>query len=932
VHQGELKQSLLKNESMKTRFFFLALLLMISSALFAQVGINAGNDAPDPSAMLDVKSTTKGFLPPRMTISEMNSIIAPAQGLIVYNITLNSLYWFNGSAWMRISEPFSETDPVFTAHPSFGITTGSIGNWNTAYTNRITAVAGASPLDLSVSNNQLNGSVSMANSITNGYLTSADWNTFNNKQGPLAFGTLSSSQMTVTGGTGAVIGAGAGLTITKGDIYSSDMTITMGHNAVLEIIGTTLFVNKANLTVSGSPVLTITGGSNAVLGTGTSIQVKQAGTSQSGYLSSSDWNSFNNKVNSQWISNGLKLYYNSGNVGIGASNPQNKLDIAGNVVIGATYSGSGTAAANGLLVEGMVGIGTSATASSASLEVTGTNTGVLLPRMTTAQRNLIASPAEGLTVYNTDEKELNVYNGTEWNSMTLSMPFMCGLNIRIHHLISGGVAPVNKTVAYGTVSGIAGETSKCWITSNLGADRQATAVNDATEPSAGWYWQFNHKQGYKHDGTTLTPAWTIFSIYATTNWTTANDPCAIELGTGWRIPTRTEWTNVDAPAGGNWTNWNGPWNSGLKMHGAGYLLVDGSLHDRGSSGYYWSSALETAYYTSSYCLHMNSGNSEIYYYNNAEGHSVRCLNDASTAFMFPVVTTTSVTGITQTAATSGGNVTFDGGGAVTGRGVCWSTTVNPTISNSKTTDGSGTGTFTSSLTGLTKGTLYYVRAYATNSIGTAYGAELSFTTLPCGDPLPKIHLVTGGVAPVNKAVIYGTVTNIPGETLKCWITSNLGADHQATAVTDATEPSAGWYWQFNRKQGYKHDGTNRTPNTAWITSISEDLNWTTANDPCNIELGTTWHLPTYTEWYNVDNTGGWTTLTDPWGSGLKLHAAGSIYYSNGSMVNRGSSGYYWSNTKYDATNGWLLGFGSGYSMTGINAKAYGYSARCVRDN
>ena len=114
------------------------------------------------------------------------------------------------------------------------------------------------------------------------------------------------------------------------------------------------------------------------------------------------------------------------------------------------------------------------------------------------------------------------------------------------------------------------------------------------------------------------------------------------------------------------------------------------------------------------------------------------------------------------------------------------------------------------------------------------------------------HVASGGVAPVDKTVTYGTVTNIPGETSKCWITSNLGADHQATAVNDATEASAGWYWQFNRMQGYKHDGTTRTPNTTWITSINENLDWQAANDPCALELGNGWRIPTYTEWTNVD--------------------------------------------------------------------------------
>ena len=93
-----------------------------------------------------------------------------------------------------------------------------------------------------------------------------------------------------------------------------------------------------------------------------------------------------------------------------------------------------------------------------------------------------------------------------------------------------------------------------------------------------------------------------------------------------------------------------------------------------------------------------------------------------------VITTDPVTNIQQTTATGGGNVTSSGGATVTARGVCWSTSSNPTINNSHTTDGTGTGIFTSSITGLTPGTLYHVRAYATNSAGTAYGADVTFTT------------------------------------------------------------------------------------------------------------------------------------------------------------------------------------------------------------
>ncbi len=94
-----------------------------------------------------------------------------------------------------------------------------------------------------------------------------------------------------------------------------------------------------------------------------------------------------------------------------------------------------------------------------------------------------------------------------------------------------------------------------------------------------------------------------------------------------------------------------------------------------------------------------------------------------------VVTTLSVTDITETSAVAGGEVISDGGAEVTERGVCWSTSQTPTIDDSFTTDGNGVGLFNSNLSDLSQNTTYYVRAYATNSEGTAYGEEISFKTM-----------------------------------------------------------------------------------------------------------------------------------------------------------------------------------------------------------
>jgi len=94
----------------------------------------------------------------------------------------------------------------------------------------------------------------------------------------------------------------------------------------------------------------------------------------------------------------------------------------------------------------------------------------------------------------------------------------------------------------------------------------------------------------------------------------------------------------------------------------------------------------------------------------------------------PSLTTKAVSSVTSTTASTGGDITDEGTSAVTARGVCWSTTENPTINDSKTSDGTGVGSFISAITGLTPGTLYHVRAYATNGEGTSYGEDVPFTT------------------------------------------------------------------------------------------------------------------------------------------------------------------------------------------------------------
>lgn len=145
----------------------------------------------------------------------------------------------------------------------------------------------------------------------------------------------------------------------------------------------------------------------------------------------------------------------------------------------------------------------------------------------------------------------------------------------------------------------------------------------------------------------------------------------------------------------------------------------------------------------------------------------------TTSPVVPVLTTTTASNIAQSTATSGGNISSNGGAAVTARGVCWSTASGPTVAGSHTTDGNGSGSFASSIAGLTANTMYYVRAYATNSVGTAYGNEITFTTIAVSVPV----VTTTGVSSVllTSAASGGNVTSSGGGSVTargvCWSTS-----------------------------------------------------------------------------------------------------------------------------------------------------------------
>jgi uncharacterized protein (TIGR02145 family) len=156
---------------------------------------------------------------------------------------------------------------------------------------------------------------------------------------------------------------------------------------------------------------------------------------------------------------------------------------------------------------------------------------------------------------------------------------------------------------------------------------------------------------------------------------------------------------------------------------------------------------------------------------NAKGTAYGNQFSFTTGCNLPVITTVSASSVETATAVSGGNITHDGGCEITARGVCWSTSINPTLNENHTTDGEGTGYFVSSLSGLSPNTSYYIRAYATNSKGTSYGIQVSFNT---GCNVPIINTVAPSSITYTSAITGGDITITGGCNVSsrgvCWNT------------------------------------------------------------------------------------------------------------------------------------------------------------------
>lgn len=199
----------------------------------------------------------------------------------------------------------------------------------------------------------------------------------------------------------------------------------------------------------------------------------------------------------------------------------------------------------------------------------------------------------------------------------------------------------------------------------------------------------------------------------------------------------------------------------------------------------------------------------------------------------PTLTTAVITSIETTTAISGGIISSDGASNVTSRGICWSTNTNPTTADSKTSNGTGTGNFVSNLTGLLPNTIYYVRAYATNSVGTAYGNQVSFSTFETMYFPPNDGSTTWETKSIaslgwNQSQVQPLLDYLELKNTKSFIILVNGRIVMENYFNghSATTP---WYWASAGKTL-----------TSTVTGIAQDENLININNKVSDYLGTGW--------------------------------------------------------------------------------------------
>jgi hypothetical protein len=483
--------------------------------------VGVGTTNPDASALLDISSTTQGFLPPRMTSAQMAAIANPVEGLMVYNTTLQCLAYYAKGAFTCAFNA-----PVMPPVASNVTVNGAMWIGNV--------------LNASYSYSQSEGVAAGTPAYQWYYATASDGS------GKTAFSGATSSSYTIA--APAVVGTYVAVGVTP---------VTAAGTAGVQVLSPwrVVTINTAPYFTS----LTNTAGTN------------EGSLATTIYTATDDDNDPLGTPTYQWY----RFTDASGN--------------GKNAIAGAT---------------------------AATYTFTTDDVGYYIKAGATATATSGKTP------------------GTEQMASAYVGPVVsCGGTMIVTHT-AGAVAPVTKTVTYGTVyTNIGGNGYQCWITQNLGADNSPTSNTDYTEASAGWYWRYNQARGYMVASTgTRTPAgaWAITGVDGTLGWSSGNDPCTLLLGNDWHMPSSAAWTAVLGVY-----QHTGPVTPILNLGASGYVTWEGYLYrlnppENQTQGMYWSTTGSSSsgigqsyqYFWSSMNMRYENLLTE---WNTSYGATVRCL-------------------------------------------------------------------------------------------------------------------------------------------------------------------------------------------------------------------------------------------------------------------------------------------------------------------
>ena len=467
---------------------------------------------------------------------------------------------------------------------------------------------------------------------------------------------------------------------------------------------------------------------------------------------------------------------------------------------------------------------------------------------------------------------------------------------------------------------------QCWMRENLRttkySDGTAIALGSSTSTSKAYRYYPN---GSSNNVSTYGYLYNWKAVMRNSSSSSAN-PSGVQgvCPAGWHVPSDAEWTQLtnyvssqsQYQCGGTSTNiakalasatgWSsssatcavgndpsGNNATGFSALPAGYYY--GSYNSFGRDAHFWSSTE----YRSSHAyrrilIYSDAGVTSNNYFKD-RGYSVRCLRNE-----LPTVSTGAVTA-TFTAATVSATVEHQGTGAVTERGVCYGTSANPTVAGSKVTATGTTGSYACSLTGLADGTTYYVRAYATNSQGTAYGNAVTFTTLSCPATVTDVDNNTYNTVQIGN---------------QCWMRENLRTTRYSdgTAIPQSADLSTNTAYRY-----CPNNDANIVSTYGYLynwTAVMRSSSSSSAN-PSGVQgvCPAGWHVPSNAEW---------TQLTDYVSSQSQYQCGGS----NTNIAKALASATGWSSSSNTCAVG---NNPSGNNATGFSALPAGrYSGVYVR--